>query len=283
MVIPNTANVFDIPSVDVSIDYRRNESTATMFKRATFSSNNGAASFRMIYRVITGTVVTTVTSTNINIPQDNTFRNYRFTYDNCSGTGKMYVDNVTVWTSPTLTPNQNLYWSGDGNMVIGQDMDGASNNIPNLDNFIYQNFSCSTPLPIELVSFTGYTYKGENILKWVTATESNNDFFTIEHSYDGMNWQEIKKVYGAGTSNIRKEYSAYVNQPEKTVNYYRLKQTDFDGQDKKFKSIVVDNTPSSESKVLRTLDLLGREVDDSYTGVKLVYFSDGSVIKTLSE
>lgn len=283
LVIPNTGNVFDIPSVDVSIDYRRNESVATMFKRTTFISNNGAANFRMTYRVVSGTVVTTVTSSNIAIPQDNTFRNYRFTYDNCSGTGKMYVDNVTVWTSPTLTPNQNLYWSGDGNVVIGQDMDGAGNNIPNLDNFIYQNFTCSTVLPVELLSFSGYTYGQKNILKWITASETKNDYFTIEHSNDGENWTEIKKVYGAGTTNSRREYSISIDQPEKTFNYYRLKQTDFDGQNKKFKSIFVDNSSSGEAKVVKTMDLLGREVSDTYTGVKLIYLSDGSVVKTIAE
>ncbi|PBQ31683.1 hypothetical protein CNR22_07845 [Sphingobacteriaceae bacterium] len=283
LTVPNTGNVFDIPSLDVSIDYRRNESVATMFKRTTFSSNNGAANFRMTYRVVTGTVVTTVTSSNVAIPQDNTFRNYRFTYDNCSGTGQMYVDNVSVWTSPTLTPNQNLYWSGDGSMVIGQDMDGAGNNVPNLDNFIYQNLTCAAVLPVELLSFSGYSNGQKNILKWATATESNNNYFTIEHSSDGENWTEVKKVYGAGTTSSRRDYSTFINEPEKIVNYYRLKQTDFDGQNKKFKSIFVDNSASGEAKVLKTLDLLGREVNDTYTGVKLIYFSDGSVVKTIAE
>lgn len=253
-----------------------------MFKRSVFTSNNGAAVFRMTYRVNTGTVVTTVTSTNVNIPQDNTFRNYRFTYDNCTGAGNMYVDNVVVWTSPTLTPGQNLYWVGDGNLVIGQDMDGAGNNIPNLDNFIMQGYACG-PLPIELVSFTGTPYTNKNLLQWVTATESNNDYFTIEHSEDGENWQEIKKIYGAGNSSTTKKYSFYVNEPEKMVNYYRLKQTDFDGQNKKFKTIFVDNSGPDGAKVLKTLDLLGREVNESYQGVKITYYSDGTVIKNISE
>jgi len=284
MNIPNTGNIFDINSIDVSIDYKRNESTAQMIKRGafTFNTGGGSANFSVTYRVNNGGTPVTITSTIVNIPQDNTFRNYRFTYDNCSGIGKTYVNNVVVWTSPTPTANLNLYWVGDGNMIIGQDMDGAGNNIPNLDNFILQPFTCVS-LPIELVYFTGIKYENKNLLKWGTATENNNDYFTIEQSEDGLTWNEIQKIYGAANSRSTKFYSTYVNEPNKILNYYRLKQTDFDGQTKKFTTIAIDNSHTNNVKIIKTVDLLGREVNTTYEGVKLIYYSDGSVIKCLSE
>jgi len=282
LTIPNTGNVFDVASIDISVDYRRNESIASMFRRGVFISNNGAANFRVTYRVVTGTLVTTVTGTNVNIPQDNTFRNYRFTYDNCTGTGNMYVNNAVVWTSPTLTPNQNLYWVGDGNMIVGLDVDGAGNNIPALDNFLLQTFICGA-LPIELITFSGINYNNKNTLKWSTATETNNDYFTIEHSLNGSDWDPIANISGAKNSSSVKHYSSSFENPEKTINYYRLTQTDFDRQTKNSPVVVIDNSPGREIRVIKTLDLLGRAVGENYKGVIIVYYSDGTAIKTVEE
>lgn len=283
LTVPNTGNIFDMSSIDVSIDYRRNESTAQMVRRGTFTFNTGGtvANFRVTYRVSTGTVVTTVSSTNVAIPIDAVFRNYRFTYDNCSGVGTAYVNNVVAWTSPTATPGQNLYWVGDGSVIIGQDMDGANNNVPNLDNFIWQNFACAT-LPIELINFAGTKEGGKNYFEWSTASEKNNDFFTIERSEDGLKWTEVIKEFGAGNSKSIRTYRAYDVAPESTLNYYRLKQTDFDGQSKHFKIVVIDNSETSEVKLLKTTDLLGREVDPDYQGIRVLFFSDGTVVKKYS-
>jgi hypothetical protein len=253
-----------------------------MIRRGTFTFNTGGsvANFRVTYRVDNGSGGTTVTSTAVAIPQDATFRNYRFTYDNCTGVGTAYVNNVVVWSSPTPTANQNLYWVGDGNVVIGQDMDGANNNIPNLDNFIWQTYVCSV-LPIELLHFSGRNEGGQrNFLKWSTATEKNNDFFTLERSTDGNSWLDVAQVYGAGNSNSLKTYSAYDMVQEKTIHYYRLRQTDFDGKEKKYSITTIDNTEKkSANSVLKFTDLLGRDVNPDCEGVIFIHYPDGTVIK----
>ena len=56
------------------------------------------------------------------------------------------------------------------------------------------------PLPIELTSFAGFCEQNEPKLKWSTASESNNDFFGIERSKDGMQWHRIGRVEGHGNS-----------------------------------------------------------------------------------
>jgi hypothetical protein len=67
-------------------------------------------------------------------------------------------------------------------------------------------------------------------LDWVTASETNNDFFTIEKSKDGQVWDFVTEVDGAGNSNTELTYQTFDPRPYAGVSYYRLKQTDFDGE-----------------------------------------------------
>lgn len=84
-------------------------------------------------------------------------------------------------------------------------------------------------LPIELLSFSAEQSGKEVQLNWVTASETNNDFFTIERSSDAVKFEPILKVNGAGTSTNKNSYVNFDVNPLKGVSYYRLKQTDFDG------------------------------------------------------
>jgi hypothetical protein len=85
-------------------------------------------------------------------------------------------------------------------------------------------------LPIELISFSA-SQNGFNFrLDWSTASETNNDFFTILRSKDGISFEELNKVQGAGNSNEVLYYSAIDNTPFEGTFYYQLKQTDYDGK-----------------------------------------------------
>jgi len=90
--------------------------------------------------------------------------------------------------------------------------------------------SCPVPLPIQLISFEGSCNENKVYLKWVTASEINNDYFTLERSTDVINWTIIGTVNGAGNSNQNINYSYVDNEPYNGVSYYRLKQTDFNVQ-----------------------------------------------------
>ena len=84
--------------------------------------------------------------------------------------------------------------------------------------------------PIELLSFTVYTLKnGQVKILWKTLTETNNDFFTIERSRDAENWEELIYVKGAGDSQEILSYQEIDRAPFLGTSYYRLKQTDFNG------------------------------------------------------
>ena len=86
------------------------------------------------------------------------------------------------------------------------------------------------PLPIELFMFKAYVQGNYVILEWKTASEINNDYFTIEKSKTANNWIIVTKVNGAGNSSNILSYKAIDQTPYNGITYYRLKQTDFDGK-----------------------------------------------------
>lgn len=87
----------------------------------------------------------------------------------------------------------------------------------------------SVPLPVELISFEGESKDRYNLLTWLTASEINSDFFTIEKSKDGKTFEVVGIVDGAGNSNIVSKYEKIDDNPYHGTSYYRLKQTDYDG------------------------------------------------------
>ncbi len=103
--------------------------------------------------------------------------------------------------------------------------------------------SLSLPLPIELIEFTGKCENKNIVLKWSTATETNNNYFTIEKSVDGATFYEIATINGAAGGNSTQviNYSYTDNSQNTGIVYYRLKQTDYDGQSKTFKTISVSS------------------------------------------
>ena len=85
-------------------------------------------------------------------------------------------------------------------------------------------------LPVEFLNFDADVICDEVNLNWVTASETNNDYFTVEKSKDGKDFFEIVKIDGAGNSNSALNYSYIDYEPYNGISYYRLKQTDFDGK-----------------------------------------------------
>ena len=106
-------------------------------------------------------------------------------------------------------------------------------------NYFYaQQGSSSTPFPVEWLSFTAqWLTEGESAqLNWSTASEKNNSHFTVLRSNDGQNWEEVTQVNGAGTTSNISQYT-YIDNSLKHLNtstlkhvYYRLMQTDYNGQ-----------------------------------------------------
>ncbi|TVQ14254.1 MAG: T9SS C-terminal target domain-containing protein [Bacteroidetes bacterium] len=89
--------------------------------------------------------------------------------------------------------------------------------------------SSDSPLPIVLLSFEATPLNHEVEVSWVTAAEINNDFFTVERSVNGVDFEAIHFVQGAGTTSHANHYAVIDHEPLTGLSYYRLKQTDYNG------------------------------------------------------
>ncbi len=120
---------------------------------------------------------------------------------------------------------------------------------------------CSyTTLPVELMYFEGEFDKNV-ILSWATATEINNEYFSLERSENGKDFYEIARIQGHGNSEEMIEYTYEDDSYESAVEFYRLKQVDFDGQFEIFKAIRVEtNAGQAENsfKVFPTVITQGK-------------------------
>lgn len=196
---------------------------------------------------------------------NNTNTTGRF-YNGGSGTGNRTLSvnfNGTVESVTYFANSANT--NTDGDYVTFTDAGAAS----------YSNSPiCGLPLPIELLNFKGYNKNNVNILEWSVASERDNDYYTIEKSIDGLKWNKIGSVDGAGTINQTLEYEFIDNLPESVINYYRLSQTDFNGLNMDLGIIAIDN--SAKKNIVKIFNILGQEVDKYYKGFVILLKQDGS-------
>lgn len=133
-------------------------------------------------------------------------------------------------------------------------------------------------LPIDLLYFKGKQTNEGNLLEWATASETNNHYFTIYKTYYPINWKEVAKVDGVGTSPFKHTYKYLEREYFNDISYYYLTQTDYDGKSKNFEIISVDNRKAIP-ELIRVTNILGQVVTEDYYGVKFFHYSDGTIIK----
>ncbi|MGB0862506.1 MAG: T9SS type A sorting domain-containing protein [Saprospiraceae bacterium] len=122
-------------------------------------------------------------------------------------------------------------WHEEEAVIVWQDGQIDSTNSLDTDGYgvVFQQYNAAA-LPVELLYF--YAEKqNENVrLDWQTATEINNSHFDVEWSTDGISFEKIGQVQGAGSTNSIRFYDFLHTSPALGFNYYRLKQVDFDGK-----------------------------------------------------
>jgi len=111
--------------------------------------------------------------------------------------------------------------------------DGSSYQIEALDSEMCHDWVSGTvqcdKLPVELLTFEGEAQENGNLLKWSTATEIDNDYYTIEASTNGLDFTQLGIVKGKGNSSTISTYHFLDRNAVGGITYYRLSQTDFDG------------------------------------------------------
>jgi len=195
--------------------------------------------------------------------------------------------------------------------IVGVDIYGTTRTEPTIGAFEY-----TSPLPVTLLSFDVLLRNRMVELNWVTASEKNNDYFIIERSDDGVIWEFLDKLGGAGNSNQLLSYQTYDFNPYRGITYYRLKQVDFDGQKSYSEIRSVFNTadltvlqnpsngifgvggmPKHQENVIRVMDLSGKQLQehlvfgesfeldltDYHAGMYLVTVNEMETIKIIKE
>ncbi|MFT5725298.1 MAG: hypothetical protein ACI9JN_002422 [Bacteroidia bacterium] len=130
---------------------------------------------------------------------------------------------------------------GDGDMSNAQIVVGSYNSTTNAvtytgvivnNNATYSlgSTSSANALPVEFLYIKAKQDLDENVIDWATAMEENNSHFIIERTHDGASWETIGEVGGAGFSSNVIKYSYTDQNPYMDVNYYRIKQVDYDGK-----------------------------------------------------
>ena len=126
------------------------------------------------------------------------------------------------------TNSNTEFWAIKGGDMDVTDGDPTQQNISSWSETPPPPSAGSPIMPVELLKFSANSANSAVALNWITASETNNDYFTIEKSVDGITYQAITTVKGAGNSNTIQEYTYYDFTSFENA-YYRLKQTDFNG------------------------------------------------------
>ena len=214
----------------------------------------------------------------------------------------------------------NYYWPNNGGVTTQAVT--INNSVNGTFNYYVRDFSSgnciedtftvnvSGTLPISLASFNAVLNKDKVMLDWTTSQEQNNRYFTIEKSNDGNNFSFLGRVNGAGSSATTNTYHLTDQTPWEGENYYRLSQTDFDGNIKyhdikriNYKSsrafttgilnngngqisVVIHSTKATQIK-LKVVDMLGKEIlQETFSvnnggGIKNLYLNSGVYILML--
>jgi hypothetical protein len=146
--------------------------------------------------------------------------------------------------------------------------------------FALGSSSAANSLPVELISFSAENAGSTALLKWSTASEKNNDYFTIEKSQNNIEFSEVGRVNGSGNSTSRKDYQLVDESPFNGVSYYRLRQTDFNGDYEVFKPVMLNfEGKSEEFKISYAApnpfksELRVKVISPSATGAELILYN----------
>jgi hypothetical protein len=215
---------YNTEGIDISVDFKRLEPTGSFISRGKefdFGMKNGKLAIR--YKLISpaGKQITVEKVTDYEIPEDQSFRNYRFVYKPASGKGEVLVDQIPVWNHQSQ-PFDKMKWKEDSPFVVGMEMEGDGSGKSIFDNLIISHHGSTMNIPIELLSFTAEPEGNKIMLNWFTGKETDTDYFIIEKSADTQTYLEIGKVKAAGKSQNLKAYALLDTKPSEGINYYRL-------------------------------------------------------------
>ncbi|MBL0329614.1 MAG: T9SS type A sorting domain-containing protein [Bacteroidetes bacterium] len=140
--------------------------------------------------------------------------------------------------------------------------------------------NCATALPMELLSFDAHLNADKVEVTWTTASETNNDYFTIQKSKDAQIFEDLFQVDGAGNSTSIINYFDMDRSPYEGLSYYRLAQTDYNGFVSHSNIVPVEYHPNGESSI----NLFPNPLDESAISyLELNQFGEQEVLVVLRD
>jgi hypothetical protein len=121
---------------------------------------------------------------------------------------------------------------GNGTYNIEVFWKATSSDQDHFDSNFMNNFIATFDIAVMPVTFSNLNLVSNNqahLLSFTTATETNNAYFHIERSTDSRNWEKLGTIAGAGTTQQEQQYRFLDEAPLPGLNYYRVKQVDYDG------------------------------------------------------
>ena len=240
LVIPNPGNMFDVPEAVFSIDYKKNsrgENEAWFFSRTLnagrrFHMGLEFGHFKVFFCTDNGFGGVNTHDVNLwgyfggadNVPNDNLWRTFTFTYTQASGIATFHVNGALALVFPTGTPGAPMLWPSSL-ISIGETTDNQG-----FDETVFDNALVGVPVvtPVEYNYLTGEQMGQSNHLTWETANEMNADLYRVKRISEGK-IEEIGVVRASGFSNGPLQYEFFDQNPEQGMNYYRLEQLDLNG------------------------------------------------------
>jgi hypothetical protein len=138
--------------------------------------------------------------------------------------GTIANGNTKTWTFEYTTPA-----TLNTNVVFHVVFNSTNNNISSSGDVIYYKTFSATVLPVMWGQIQAEQIGNKNRISWQTLQEINNNYFSIEKSYDAQNWLPAGTINGAGNSMVPRTYVFEEDAVLTTTTYYRIGQTDFDG------------------------------------------------------
>lgn len=175
------------------------------------------------------TITVTVISVGTDIHEETDHVDFTYTVDGIPTTLSVNDDFGTQTWTPTVSGNS---------LTLSVCLD--NNSIDELYRLTNVSTNLGSVLPIELISFFASAMDNKKVLiNWRTATEINNDYAVVERSSDGIIFKAIGKVEGQGTTFESQDYQFIDESPFEGINYYRLRQVDYDGREEIHKVISI--------------------------------------------
>ena len=242
-----------------------------------FNPQSAAGTGTVNLTILPQPILTSITSTVINDGQtlnipltSNTASTYSWIAgDNVNTTGESLTTQTTGTINNTITnntePDQTIIYTVTP-VSVANGCVGASKTIS-----VTVKFSI-VYLPVELIGFSSICKDGTILLKWETASEQQNGYYTIKKSLDGIHWYVLAKINGKGTINGKQTY-LYIdnNSVTEEPTYYKIQQTDLDGETKNLSTIT--ETCSDNTK---EMEVLGNIVSERHSNINIITPYDGA-------